>query len=114
MDIILKAYVTDTTNTKPFTDRLTMLVNKYTKSGITRENIPVLVGSLVMEVKSLKRLTGPEKKELVLDLIHMMIEKIDEGDEDTEFEKILKAMVPPMIDSFALMLKVNKVCSCLK
>lgn len=114
MDIILQSYTTDTVSTESLTKRVTTLVNRYTKSGITRENIPSLVCALVMEVKSIKKLTGGEKKDLVLDLIHMIIEKIDDGDEDTEFEKILKAMVPPMIDSFALMLKVNKGCGCLK
>tara|TARA_Y100000356_G_C11153994_1_gene232228 strand:- start:268 stop:474 length:207 start_codon:yes stop_codon:yes gene_type:complete len=68
----------------------------------------------MMDVNRLKKLTGPEKKDLVIDLIYSVIEQLEEGDEDTELETLLKTMVPPMIDSFSAMLKLNKVCGCLK
>jgi hypothetical protein len=68
----------------------------------------------MMEVQKLKKMSGQEKKDLVLDLIYTVIEQIDDGEEDSEFETLLKAMVPPMIDSFSVMLKVNKGCGCMK
>ncbi len=37
-----------------------------------------------------------------------LIEQIDDGEKDSEFEIILKTMVPPMVDSFAAMLKAKK------
>jgi hypothetical protein len=66
----------------------------------------------MMDVQKIKGLTGPEKKDLVIDLIYSVIELIDAGDQDSELETVLKTMVPPMIDSFSVMLKVNKACGC--
>jgi len=66
----------------------------------------------MMDVQMMKGLTGPEKKDLVIDLIYSVIEQIDAGDQDSELETVLKTMVPPMIDSFSVMLKVNKACGC--
>jgi hypothetical protein len=95
-------------------ERTKLLVNKYKKSGITKETLPGLVSTLMIEVQKLKKLSGPDKKDLVISLIYSVIEEIDEGPEDSEFETILKSMVPPMIDSFSVMLKLNKACGCLK
>jgi hypothetical protein len=67
----------------------------------------------MMEVQNIKTITGPEKKDLVIDLIYSVIEQIDAGDQDSELETVLKTMVPPMIDSFSVMLKVNKACRCM-
>jgi len=112
MEDILKAYDTGELSAKTLTKRVETLVFKYKKSGITRENIATLVCSLVADVRNIKKLRGPEKKELVIDIMYNIIEQIDDGEEDTEFEKILKTMVPPMIDSFALLIKINKGCGC--
>ena len=95
-------------------ERTKLLVNKYKKRGITTETLPGLVSTLMIEVQKLKKLSGPDKKDLVISLIYSVIEEIDEGPEDSEFETILKSMVPPMIDSFSVMLKLNKACGCLK
>ena len=67
----------------------------------------------MMEVQKIKKLSGPDKKDLVISLIYSVIEEIDEGPEDSEVETILKSMVPAMIDSFSVMLKLNKACACL-
>jgi hypothetical protein len=46
-------------------------------------------------------------------LFHL-IEQIDEGEKDSEFEIILKTLVPPMVDGFATMLKSKQaVAKCL-
>ena len=93
-------------------ERVKTLANRYKKTGINKENICGIVSTLMMEVNSIKTLKGPEKKELVIDLIYSIIEQIDEGDEDSELEVVLKKMVPPMIDSFSVMLKITKGCGC--
>jgi len=94
------------------------IVERYRGKRVTKENVCVLVSTLMLQAQNLKTLPGPDKKELVMDLIFSIIEQIDEGDVDTEFETLLKAMVPGMIDSFAIMLKTSAGCKkmfgCLK
>ena len=86
------------------------IVERYKGKRITKENVCILVSTLMLQANNLKTISGPDKKELVQDLIFSIIEQIDEGDTDTEFETLLKAMVPGMIDSFALMLKTSAGC----
>ena len=86
------------------------IVERYRGKRITKENVCILVSTLMLQANNLKTISGPDKKELVQDLIFSIIEQIDEGDTDTEFETLLKAMVPSMIDSFALMLKTSAGC----
>ena len=86
------------------------IVERYKGKRITKENVCILVSTLMLQANNLKTISGPDKKELVQDLIYSIIEQIDEGDTDTEFETLLKAMVPGMIDSFALMLKTSAGC----
>ena len=86
------------------------IVERYRGKRVTKENVCVLVSTLMLQAQNLKTISGPDKKELVTDLIFSIIEQIDEGDADTEFETLLKAMVPGMIDSFAIMLKTSAGC----
>jgi len=86
------------------------IVERYKGKRITKENVCVLVSTLMLQAQNLKNISGPDKKDLVMDLIFSIIEQIDEGDTDTEFETLLKAMVPGMIDSFSLMLKTSTGC----
>lgn len=114
MENILKAYATKGKDNEMIVNKITRLVNKYKKTGINKENICGLVSTLMIDVKDMKGLIGPEKKDLVIDLIYSVIEQIEAGEEDSELETVLKTMVPPMIDSFSVMLKVNKACACIK
>jgi len=86
------------------------IVERYKGKRITKENVCVLVSTLMLQAQNLKNISGPDKKDLVMDLIFSIIEQIDEGETDSEFETLLKSMVPGMIDSFALMLKTSTGC----
>jgi len=83
---------------------------EYVDDGLTKEDIPPILTTLVMTVSKFKRLSGAKKKALVIDVLYHFIEEIDSGEKDSEFEIVLKAMVPPMVDSLAAMLRVKKVC----
>tara|TARA_B110000305_G_C19324662_1_gene580709 strand:+ start:567 stop:914 length:348 start_codon:yes stop_codon:yes gene_type:complete len=109
---ILQSYATKSKDSAAIIQKIERLVSKYGKTGVNKENLCGIVSTLMMEVKNIKTITGPEKKDLVIDLIYSVIEQIDAGDQDSELEIVLKTMVPPMIDSFSVMLKVNKACSC--
>ena len=87
---------------------------EYIDDGLTKEDIPPILGRLMMESVKFKKLPGPQKKKLVIAVLNHLIEQIDEGEKDSEFEVVLKSIVPPMVDSFAVMLKAkNAVSNCL-
>ena len=83
------------------------LKSEYIDDGLTKEDIPPILGRLMMETTKFKKLPGPQKKKLVIGVLNHFIEQIDKGDKDSEFEIILKTMVPPIIDGFASMLKLK-------
>lgn len=81
---------------------------EYIDDGLTKEDIPPILSRLMMETVKFKKLPGPQKKKLVIGVLNHLIEQIDEGEKDSEFEVVLKSIVPPMVDSFAAMLKAKK------
>jgi hypothetical protein len=90
------------------------LKSEYIDDGLTKEDIPPILGRLMMETQKFKKLPGPQKKKLVIGVLNHLIEQIDEGDKDSEFEIVLKAIVPPMVDGFATMLKAKQsIAKCL-
>jgi hypothetical protein len=84
------------------------LKTEYLDDGFTKEDIPPILGRLMLETNKFKKLPGPQKKKLVIGVLNHLIEQIDDGDKDSEFETVLKALVPPMVDSFAAMLKAKQ------
>jgi hypothetical protein len=109
-DKIIANYDSKSKQSKIVALEMKKIVERYRGKRITKENVCVLVSTLMLQANNLKSISGPDKKELVIDLIFSIIEQIDEGDTDSEFETLLKAMVPGMIDSFALMLKTSAGC----
>ncbi len=107
---IVANYDSKSKQSKQVSLEMKKIVERYRGKRITKENVCILVSTLMLQANNLKTISGPDKKELVQDLIFSIIEQIDEGDTDTEFEILLKAMVPSMIDSFALMLKTSAGC----
>tara|TARA_B100001996_G_scaffold182394_1_gene139353 strand:+ start:15799 stop:16170 length:372 start_codon:yes stop_codon:yes gene_type:complete len=107
---IIANYDSKSKQSKIVAAEMKKIVERYRDKRITKENVCVLVSTLMLQANNLKTISGPDKKELVQDLIFSIIEQIDEGDTDSEFETLLKAMVPGMIDSFALMLKTSAGC----
>ena len=107
---IVADYDSKSKQSKQVASEMRKIVERYKGKRITKENVCILVSTLMLQANNLKSISGPDKKELVQDLIFSIIEQIDEGDTDTEFETLLKAMVPGMIDSFALMLKTSAGC----
>ena len=81
---------------------------EYIDDGLTKEDIPPILSRLMLETIKFKNLPGPQKKKLVIGILNYLIEQIDEGEKDSEFEVVLKSIVPPMVDSFAAMLKAKK------
>ena len=84
------------------------LKTEYVDDGITKEDLPPIITRLMMETVKFKKLPGPQKKKLIIGVLTPFIEQIASGEKDSEFEVVLKSMVPPIIDGFASMLKLRK------
>jgi hypothetical protein len=107
MDIILQKFA-GKIDTQSLVRTVEDIKIEYIDDGFTKEDIPPILGRLMMESVKFKKLPGPQKKKLVIGVLNHLIEQIDEGEKDSEFEVVLKAIVPPMVDSFAAMLKAKK------
>lgn len=116
MDNILQRF-NGKIDTKSLIKTVEELKTEYLDDGFTKEDIPPILGRLMVETNKFKKLPGPQKKKLVIGVLNHLIEQIDEGEKDSEFEIVLKSLVPPMVDSFATMLKAKKwavkCCPCL-
>jgi hypothetical protein len=107
MDIILQKF-SGKIDTQSLVQTVEEIKIEYLDDGFTKEDIPPILGRLMLETAKFKKLPGPQKKKLVIGVLNHLIEQIDEGEKDSEFEIVLKAMVPPMVDSFAAMIKAKK------
>lgn len=107
MDIILQKF-SGKIDTQSLVQAVEDIKLEYLDDGFTKEDIPPILGRLMLETAKFKKLPGPQKKKLVIGVLNHLIEQIDEGEKDSEFEIVLKAMVPPMVDSFAAMIKAKK------
>ena len=107
MDIILQKFA-GKIDTQSLVKTVEDIKLEYIDDGFTKEDIPPILGRLMLETAKFKKLPGPQKKKLVIGVLNHLIEQIEEGEKDSEFEIVLKAMVPPMVDSFAAMIKAKK------
>ena len=62
---------------------------EYLDDGFTKEDIPPILGRLMMETTKFKKLPGPQKKKLVIGVLNHLIEQIDDCEKDSEFEVVL-------------------------
>ena len=82
---------------------------EYLGDGLQKEDIPPIVAKLMMASAKFNKLEGPQKKKLVIAILNHLIGEIDgDSEHDSEFEIVLKSMVPSMVDGFAGMLKAKQ------
>ena len=82
---------------------------EYLGDGLQKEDIPPIVAKLMINAYKFNKLEGPQKKKLVIAILNHLIGEIDgDSEKDSEFELVLKAMVPAMVDGFAGMLKAKQ------
>ena len=116
MDAILSKF-TGKIDTKSLITTVEDIKQEYLDDGFTKEDIPPILSRLMLETRKFKKLEGSQKKMLVIGILNHLIEQIDDGEKDSEFESILKSLVPPMVDSFAAMMKAKNLfarfCPCL-
>ena len=107
MDLFLEKF-SGKINTQSLLKTIDELKAEFVDDGITKEDLPPIITRLMMETMKFKSLPGPQKKKLVIGVLNHFIEQIDKGATDSEFERILKSMVPPISDGYASMLKLRK------
>jgi len=108
MDAIVEKYSTRI-DAKSVIRLVEDIKREYLGDGLQKEDIPPMVARLMLHTSSFKKLDGHQKKKLVIALLYHLIEEIDPGEKDSEFEILIKSMVPPIIDGFATMLKTKQV-----
>ena len=102
-------------NVDKFTLELEGIKIRYKIEGITLENISSLLLILMEEVGKYKKLSGSDKKRLVIKIMGTFIDELSSND-DTDLQKVLKQMVPPLIDGIIHVGKIKifrkKICKC--
>jgi hypothetical protein len=114
MEAIIKQFIIPSKQEKSIIQAVNEIENRYVKDGLTKEDIPGILSILMSQAAAIKSMPGKDKKKLVIDILYHLIEKIDKGEEDTEFEIMLKSMVGPMVDGFAALTKVKNMMCCMK
>ena len=82
-------------------DRLYQKIQEVAKDGITSSNITGIVLTLMQSVQTLGNLNGPQKKELVIDVVKKFIrEKVDDENVKRDLQIFADLTLPPLIDEF--------------
>ena len=91
----------------------------YLGDGLQKEDIAPIVAKLMSAAAKFDKLDGPQKKKLVVSILNHLIGEIDgDAEHDSEFELVLKSIVPSMVDGFSSMFKakqtLGRLFSCCK
>ena len=102
-------------NTEKLAVELELIRTRFNYEGLNLENVSNLLLLLMEEIGKYKKLSGSEKKRLVVKIMNSFVEDICPG-ENTDLENILKQMVPSLIDGIIHVGKMKtfhkKFCKC--
>jgi hypothetical protein len=108
MDVILEKF-SGKIDAKGVITMVEDIKREYLGDGLQKEDIPPIVAKLMMTTAKFDKLEGPQKKKLVVAILNHLIGEIDgDAEHDSEFEIVLKSMVPAMVDGFANMVKAKQ------
>lgn len=113
MEKYLKTIDGDPVDAVKFLKAFDQIKEEY-DDGLTKADIPIIIGRLMIQAEKIVKMDGTRKKNLVIQCLYKLIERIDEGEKDTALEQILKHIVSPTIDSIAFVNKINKSKKCSK
>ena len=71
-----------------------------TFKDISSEKIVEIIPQILVHVKKFKKLKPTDKKELIAEILNLIIDKTDGPGDDEIFDPILKRLVPTLIDTF--------------
>jgi hypothetical protein len=108
MDLILEKF-SGKIDAKGVITMVEDIKREYLGDGLQKEDIPPIVAKLMMTAAKFDKLEGSQKKKLVVAILNHLIGEIDgDAEHDSEFEIVLKSMVPAMVDGFASMVKAKQ------
>tara|TARA_R110002072_G_scaffold144137_1_gene290214 strand:+ start:57 stop:461 length:405 start_codon:yes stop_codon:yes gene_type:complete len=99
MDKILKSYA-DKITVETVLQNLNAIKERFSESGVTAENVSIVLLALMSEVNNFKKLTGSQKKTLVTVILNHFISELTSEDNQPALREILKLTVPTLIDNF--------------
>jgi len=67
---------------------------------ISAEKIVDILPKIIAYVQKFKKLSGDQKKALIIQILNVIIDKTDGPGDDEVFDPILKRLVPVLIDTF--------------
>ena len=92
-----------------------LLVTTYPNFDIS--HIILVVPDLIKHVESFKSLSGLDKKNIVIDLLKLLVDKTDLPGDDELLDPILKKLIPNLIDTLIKVdnksIKLKKKQNCL-
>ena len=71
-----------------------------TFKNISAEKIVDILPKIIAYVQKFKKLSGDQKKALIIQILNVIIDKTDGPGDDAIFDPILKRLVPVLIDTF--------------
>lgn len=71
-----------------------------TFKDISSEKIVEIIPQILVYVKQFRKLKPTDKKELIANILNLIIDKTDGPGDDEIFDPILKRLVPTLIDTF--------------
>ena len=71
-----------------------------TFKDISAEKIVDILPKIIAYVQKFKKLSGDQKKALIIQILNVIIDKTDGPGDDAVFDPILKRLVPVLIDTF--------------
>lgn len=71
-----------------------------TFKDISAEKIVDILPKIIAHVQKFKKLSGDQKKALIIQILNIIIDKTDGPGDDEVFDPILKRLVPILIDTF--------------
>lgn len=97
MDVIIQKYA-GTANTDSLFKTIDYIQREYLDDGFSKNDIPCILSRLVSEISTIKGISGPQKKKLVIGILCTFV----------DLEDTIKEMIPSMVDGLALMIKIKK------
>lgn len=99
MESVLKNY-NHKINVETYLKKFEDIRERFKDTGVSAENISVVLLAIMMETNTMAKLTGAEKKTLATKLItHIALELCTNEDTPT-LTQLLQTMIPTLIDNF--------------